>query len=143
MFQRFAHKLQTFMIGRNGPDDLVRFSLVVAIVLMVLSMVLPDATARAVFSWLALAVIVYGYFRMISKNVSKRYQENCAFLRVFDKAAAPFRRAGKQAEERKKYGKTHHIYRCKNCGQSLRVPKGKGTIKVTCPKCGTSFTTKS
>lgn len=143
MFQKLAQKIQTFMIGRNGPDDLTRFSLVVALVLMVLSVVLPDPTARAVLSWLALAVIVYGYFRMISKNVGKRYQENCAFLRAFDKAAAPVRRAGKQAEERRKYGKTHRIYRCKSCGQSLRVPKGKGTIKVTCPKCGASFTTRS
>lgn len=143
MFQKFAQKLQTFMIGRNGVDNLGRFVLVVAVVLLLLGAFVPDGTAGAVLSYLALAAIVYGYFRMFSRNVGKRYRENCAYLRLSRKISAPFKRAGKQAEERKKYGKTHHIYRCKNCGQSLRVPKGKGTVKVTCPKCGASFTTKS
>lgn len=143
MFQKFAQKLQTFMIGRNGVDNLGRFVLVVAVVLLLLGAFVPDGTAGAVLSYLALAAIVYGYFRMFSRNVGRRYRENCAYLSLSRKISAPFKRAGKQAEERKKYGKTHHIYRCKNCGQSLRVPKGKGTIKVTCPKCGASFTTKS
>lgn len=143
MFQKFAQKFQAFMVARNGVDNLGRFVLLVAVVLLLLGAFVPDGTASAVLSYLALAAIVYSYFRMLSRNVGKRYRENCAYLRLAGKLTAPFKRVGKQAEERKKYGKTHHIYRCKNCGQSLRVPKGKGTIKVTCPKCGASFTTKS
>lgn len=143
MFQRLGEKLQSFMRGRNGVDNLARFVLVVALVLLLAGMFVSDATVRGVLSWLALAAILYAYFRMLSRNVGKRYRENCAYLRAFGQVAAPFRRAGKRAEERKRYGKTHRIYRCKGCGQSLRVPKGKGTVKVTCPKCGASFIAKS
>ena len=29
---------------------------------------------------------------------------------------------------------------CNECGQKLRVPAGKGTLKVRCPKCSNVFT---
>ena len=36
--------------------------------------------------------------------------------------------------------KDNHYYAiCRNCRQTLRLPKGKGNIEVTCPKCGYHF----
>ncbi len=58
-----------------------------------------------------------------------------------------FSAAVTEAKSRKlewdKYHKTHKIYKCKSCGQTLRVPKGKGKVKVTCPVCKSSFIAKS
>lgn len=34
---------------------------------------------------------------------------------------------------------SHKIVTCPKCGSKLRVPRGKGTIKVTCPKCKNGF----
>ena len=61
-------------------------------------------------------------------------------------------RAQKQAERdkqqrinKKKWEnrKTTKYIECPTCGQTLAVPKGKGKIRVTCPKCGTKVETKS
>ena len=39
--------------------------------------------------------------------------------------------------------KEYHYYRCPQCGQQLRVPRGRGKISITCPKCGHQFIKKS
>ena len=31
--------------------------------------------------------------------------------------------------------KNYIYFKCKNCKQELRIPKGKGKIKVICPHC--------
>ena len=33
--------------------------------------------------------------------------------------------------------------RCTSCKQKMRVPRGKGKLRVTCPKCRTKFEVKS
>lgn len=37
----------------------------------------------------------------------------------------------------------HKYFRCPNCGQMLRVPKGKGKISISCRNCGTTFQKKT
>ena len=39
--------------------------------------------------------------------------------------------------------KEYHIYKCPNCKQKLRVPRGRGRIAIRCRKCGTEFIKKS
>lgn len=128
-------KLQHFMIGRYGVDAFSRFLLGVTLVLCVL-----DLFSRNVFlhSW-TLLLIIYVYFRMLSKNYNRRYQENVKFLQIKDKVLAKFRREKSHMEQRK----THHIYKCPTCKQKIRIPKGKGRICITCPKCKTEFTKTS
>lgn len=41
--------------------------------------------------------------------------------------------------ERLKQRKTHRFFKCPECGVTVRVPKGKGKIKITCPKCKNAF----
>lgn len=143
MFQKLGQKLQQFMVGRNGPDDLARFALACAFLLMLVSVFVNDALASQVLIVLAFAGIVYCYFRVLSRKKGNRYKENRAYVRIRTKVTAPLRKAYARFKEWKTYHATHRIYRCKQCGQSLRVPKGKGTVKVTCPKCKHSFTAKS
>ena len=35
------------------------------------------------------------------------------------------------------------VFVCPTCKQKLRVPRGKGKISITCPKCATSFIKKT
>ncbi|MEG0071808.1 MAG: hypothetical protein RR692_01255 [Raoultibacter sp.] len=143
MFQKLGRKLSAFMVGRNGVDGLGRFFLGIALALLVISIFVQDPLVRQILTLVSFACIIYCYYRMLSRKIGNRYKENCAYVRLRDKVTKPFRGQAAHFKEWKTYHKTHKIYRCKNCGQSLRVPKGKGTIKVICPKCKTSFIAKS
>ncbi len=128
-------RFQRFMSGRYGADQLSKFLLGVCVVCIVLNMF----TRTSVFYWLALILLVYSYFRIFSRNHAKRYKENQQYLGLKNKIVSRFQRERSYAKERK----THHIYTCPNCKQKIRVPKGKGKICVTCPKCKTEFVKKS
>ena len=88
---------------------------------------------------LGLAAIVYSYFRILSRNTRKRYSENLKYLSYQNRVTTWF---GKQ-QVRFKQRKDYHYYRCPQCGQQLRVPRGRGKISITCPKCGHQFIKKS
>lgn len=139
-------KLNQFMYGRYGTDDFSKFILGVTLVLLLLNLFLHNG----VISIIVLLLLVYAYYRMLSRNTSARYNENMKYLeyrgkvmpffyKVRDKVTGFF--GGNKA--RREDLKTHHIYRCPKCGQKIRVPRGKGKIVITCPKCGTEFTKKS
>lgn len=129
-------KLARFMYGRYGVvDALGRTVMILGIIFIVLNMFFP----KAPFYFLALVCLVYAYFRLFSKNVTKRYQENQQFVQAFSGVTRWF---GKQ----KSYGeirKTSRIFTCPSCHQKVKVPKGKGKISIHCPKCGTDFVKKS
>ncbi len=141
----WQRKLQNWMTGRNGVDDCARWFMGIAIIFLVISLIFNffNDTVASALSWLAMISIIYAYFRMMSRNIAKRQAENRSWVKKTSKITIPIRRKMALLREWRMYHKTHHIYVCKNCGQSLRVPKGKGKVKVTCPKCKTTFTTKS
>ncbi|MCH4183910.1 MAG: hypothetical protein LKF61_00285 [Eggerthellaceae bacterium] len=145
MAGKFADKMQKYMMGRNGIDDLGRASLIASLVMLVASFIFGfvNSAVASVLTWIALIFIIYSYFRMLSKNISKRSAENAAWVKKSSGITLPIRRFGHFCGEWKKYHKNYQVFRCKSCGQTLKVPKGKGKIKVTCPKCKKSFTTKS
>ena len=125
-------KLQRFMMGRNGTDDLNRFLMIVWIILWVIELF----TKNGILSILSFALLIYLYFRMFSRNLSKRYRENVAYLNMKNKITSKFRSKKLEMQQRK----THHIYKCPTCKQKIRIPRGKGRICITCPKCKTEFT---
>lgn len=123
-----------FMQGRYGNDQLNRTLMFLAIGFLLISMI-----AGNVFYLLALIMMVYAYFRMFSKNTYKRAGENQKYLQWEWKFKALW---GKKKNELKQL-KTHHIYKCPNCKQKIRVPRGRGKIAIRCRKCGTEFVKKS
>jgi len=83
-----------------------------------------------------MAAIVYTYFRIFSKNISKRYQENQKYLQMTDKLRARFQKEKRMMSQRKDY----HIYSCPGCGQKIRIPRGGfKKVEIECPKCHTKF----
>lgn len=131
-------KLIRFMQGRYGvygPDLLNKCLLGGAVVSMLVSVL----TGWDILYIVAAAAVVYAYFRMLSRNYTKRYAENQAFM----KYTAGIRRYIFSQQNILRQRKTHHIYKCPNCRQKIRIPRGKGKIAVRCPKCGTEFIKKS
>lgn len=130
------------MQGRNGPDALSRALSYASLALLVLAVILQAAGAALVgriFWWIALAVMVASYWRMLSKNIGGRSRENNKYLSWRGKAQSSLRRA----LTRIKQLKTHRFFKCPACGQRVRTPRGKGKIRITCPKCGEAFIRKS
>ena len=123
--------LQNFMRGRYGVDQLSIFLLVIYIVVTLLT----GFFQLPLLSYAPLAILIWCWFRILSRNTYKRSKENTTFLRMVFPITSRYRSLKKRFRDRK----THKYYRCPNCKQELRVPKGKGEITITCPKCKTKF----
>ncbi|MCR4675383.1 MAG: hypothetical protein K5675_10245 [Lachnospiraceae bacterium] len=158
----FQQKLQSFMIGRNGVDHFGKFTSIASLVLMVITLF----TNNGLLYLLAMGLLIYTYFRMMSKNIGKRQLENQKYLQITDRIRSRFNgvpafwkiraffnelgrkirygsndaqaRAAKRAYD-KEQKKIYKFYTCSSCGQKVRVPKGKGKIEITCPKCKNTF----
>lgn len=145
--QDFLNKLKHFMDDRYGVDDLSCALGALGVIIALLGALLKVG----LFTWIAIIVIVLAIVRAISKNFPARERENDQFRQLTSKAPAldglfdklPFKhgaermaRAGRAAKKMLVNRKTTMYFRCKNCGQILSVPRGKGRILITCPKCG-------
>ena len=128
---KFKERLQRFMYGRYGMDGLGKFMSWTSIILLLCSM-LFDIN---VLYFVSLALLVWCYFRMFSRNVQKRYQENCVYYRYVNIVSDFFKRQKSYIKQ----SKTHHIYKCPQCKQKIRIPKGKGKVAIRCQRCGTEF----
>ncbi|MCL2425768.1 MAG: hypothetical protein FWD05_05475 [Oscillospiraceae bacterium] len=127
--------LQRFMMGRYGPDHL-------SVALMILGFVL--SLLYAVIGFLPVLYISYftlglAIFRTLSRNIIRRRKENDIFIRYW----WPIRTKIKNLVARVKQLRTHKRFKCPNCKNKLRVPRGKGKLQVTCPKCGEGFFRRS
>ena len=121
MLRKIGDALRRFMYGRYGTDQLNLALLVLSVVLMLASNWLP------ILGIAAYVVMGYYVFRCFSKNLTKRRQENAWFMRLI----APLR------------DRQHRYFRCPGCRQVVRVPRGRGRIKISCPKGGRKFETNT
>lgn len=127
-------KMARFMQGRYGNDEFNRFLMILSMVLLVLSLF----GANSLY-FIALIIMVYAYFRMFSRQIYKRAGENQKYLQYEWKVKGWIRKKKNELKQLK----THHIYKCPNCKQKIRVPRGRGRIAITCRKCGHEFIKKS
>ena len=129
---KIREKLQRFMIGRYGMDQLGQFIMYAVLVLIFLNVVVRVRILSSFLYILELAGFFLLYFRMFSKNVGKRYQENQVYLRLRFYVTECFTE-----------GRKYRIFKCPDCGQKVRIPRGHGKVSVHCPKCGTDFIKRS
>ena len=126
--RRLSDKIRAFLYGRNGFDDLAKVTLIAAIVVMLISGFFQIGIIKTILYILSWALMGYGYFRILSKNIYKRVQENKKYLNEVKMAKAIWTQR-----------KTHRFFRCPKCKTWLRVPKNRGKITITCVKCSTKF----
>lgn len=126
------------MIGRNGNDELNRFLLAVDMLLILLAVLFSRGIGR-ILSPIALVLLALTYYRMFSRNLMRRSDENVRYLQLRDRVLSGFRVKKEQWVQRKDY----KFFVCPACKTTLRVPKGRGKIKIVCRKCGNSFMGKS
>ena len=138
-WMKMKERIMRFMQGRYGVDTFCRFLLVAGLIVVFLSAFLGSSVVGMIFYLLGWVMIIYCYFRMFSRNVSKRYAENQAFLAKTYKIRSFLQKQKNIWNQRRVY----HIYTCPNCRQKIRIPRGKGKIEIRCPKCGTTFIKKS
>lgn len=126
--------IQRFMYGRNGQDHLGLFLIFVYFFLYFLALI----TQVEFIATIGSVVLFYELFRFLSHNLPRRRQENAKFLQ----SIAPVSRWWKLQSTIRR-DKDHRYFKCPNCGQQLRVPRGKGKLNITCRSCGVSFEKKT
>lgn len=128
-------KLHRFMQGRYGADEISYVLLAVSVVLMLIS----NIDKLWFIYFIALIPLGLSILRALSRNITARISEREKFL----KFAEPIKAFLKLQKNRIRDRKTHRYFKCKNCKATLRLPKGKGKISITCPKCGNKFIKKT
>jgi len=123
------------MTGRYGPDQL-NAALLFGTILFYL---LEAVTGIGWLVFIAYFLLILSFYRMMSRNIPRRRAENDRFLRYW----WPVRQKLKGFFQRLKQRRDYRFFRCPACGNMLRVPRGKGRIMITCPKCGERFQKKS
>ena len=131
----FKDKMARFMYGRYGMDQLSRNLSLICLVLLIVTMFVRNN----VIYMIALVGIVYTYFRVFSRNISRRAEENEKYLKFHYKVVGKLNKIKFRITD----SKTHRIFRCPSCSQKIRVPRGKGKISIKCPKCRIEFIKKT
>lgn len=127
--------LRNFMSGRYGPDHL-------GIALIIFSFILSLLYAILGFlPILYISYILFGIvlFRMLSRNIYRRRYENDKFIRYWWPIRTKIVRVAASIRNRR----THKYFKCPKCKNTLRVPRGKGKLQVTCPRCAERFFKKT
>ncbi|OVE67402.1 hypothetical protein CCS79_14900 [Clostridium diolis] len=130
-------RLRRFMFGRYGGDELSKALLVLSfILLLIMNFVPKDLRFLTILAYIPVIICM---FRIFSRNIYKRRNENYKYLKIKNNIVMWF----KNNINRIKTLKNYKYYTCSNCKQKLRVPRGKGKMSITCPKCRSSFKGKS
>ena len=127
---RFRDKLRQMMRGRYGVDELGRFILYAALLLLMISAVVRNY----ILSFVITVIVIYGLVRTFSRDHARRSEENQRYLDFCDRI-----RDAVQGHARNVRDREHAYFYCPRCHQLVRVPRGKGHIMIHCPKCGTDF----
>ncbi len=128
-------KLQSFMQGRYGIDEISYILIGISLILSIVS----NFDKLWFFYFIALIPIALVLIRSLSRNITARIAERERYLAFVE----PIKSFAKLQRNKYRDRKTHRYFRCKNCRSTLRVPKGKGKFSITCPKCNNKITKKT
>ncbi len=134
-FSNLKYRLAQSMQGRYGNDELGRFLWFFALICFLVSCFSRLVGWLGFFYIPGLAALIFNIFRSFSKNYTARSKERDFYVNIKSKIVGFFKLQKRRWTERK----THRFYKCPRCGQTIRVPKGRGRIQITCPKCNQSF----
>ncbi len=146
MIKKLSRLMRQFMRGRYGTDSFSNFLMIIATVMMLCAFLSRSFAASLTFEIIMAVSIGYCLFRMMSKNRSKRYGENLVYrkhktmiVNRFERLCENQRKWWKNLTTDKDADNPYLICKCRGCRQKVRVPKGRGRIRIRCPKCGREF----
>lgn len=125
---KWMNKLQKFMIGRYGVDELYKFLFTIYIISFIINLFIKSLIIEII----GLVIVIYTFYRVLSKNISKRYKENQIYLKVKKQLLYPRRKTKSKIKDR------NHIYKkCHKCKKILKLPlpNKRGIKHVKCPNC--------
>lgn len=135
MLYRLRQAIFNFMYGRYGLDRLGRATFIAYIIIAVLANVsafFPKAlTVRLVLSILSTLLLVILFYRMLSRNIAKRSNENAKYMKIRTRIFSNVSAITKGMRDR-----GHKYTVCKSCNAVVRFPRKKGNHTANCPKCG-------
>lgn len=122
------NRFRRFMQGRYGVDELSFAFVILFIILNIVSLIIPSFIITVIY------IVLFAFFlyRMLSRNIAARQKENYTFLKLYNPIKLRIQRTWNHLKNKKKY----KYFKCAKCKRSMRVPRGKGTVMVTCPSCG-------
>ena len=130
-FRQFSAKVaggyRNFMAGRYGTDRLNMVVLCTGLVASLLSMMISARPFNLIFWVISYGLMIWAICRSLSRNIYARYQENRRFLQVCERVK----------------DRQNRYFDCPKCHQTVRVPRGKGKISITCPRCKEKFIRKT
>ena len=137
----FRNKLINFMKGRYGIDEYGKFlffSYLVLSVLIAIADVFVNGLAVVIARSLLTVLAVYTIFRMFSRSIYLRRNENERYKKVSSSIRSYFKLQKNKFRDRK----THVYKKCPYCKAVLRLKRIKGDHRAACPRCGKSFDVK-
>lgn len=134
-FQKIGNAFARFMYGRNGADQLTWAMMVAGLVLDMVGALTKSDLVNGLMGLASGVLLLLTFLRMFSRNLQKRRAENAKFL---EKVWWPVQRKLGQAKQQSK-DKEHKYFTCPNCAAVCRVPRGKGKVVITCPRCRTQI----
>ena len=132
----FAMKVQRFMIGRYGGDQLNMALLILSVVISLVSGFVPMGWICTIVSTILIALV---FFRMLSRNTSRRFKENYVFLKVWNPVKNWFRWLYLSV----RYMKKNRYFLCPKCGRIACIPKKVGRVTITCKGCKHKYDKKA
>lgn len=132
---KFKNAMYQFMSGRYGSDQFNMFLLILAIALMLLNLFFIRNSFVSTLVWL---ILLYNLFRTYSRNIYKRKEENEKYLTLIQPL-----KTRTNIIKKNRVDQEHKYFLCSSCKQMVRVPRGRGKITITCPKCSHKFDKKS
>lgn len=127
--------LRKFMYGRYGNDQLSLATIITGLVLILIA----SMTGIGLLIYIAYIPVIYAFYRIMSRDIQKRTGENKIFLDLVRKIKVKLNNSKSLLIGTK----THKFYRCKKCKQIIRIPRGKGKIRISCPKCRNGFISRT
>lgn len=131
--------LEQIFLGRSGMDQLNKTLLAGAVFCCLVSRMASFMMLRTLLYYACLLMAALCVVRAMSRNLERRYAENQRFLAKFGRIRG-FRESWYVRLDQKRQYK---IFKCPSCGVKLRVPRGKGRLRINCRQCGASFEKKS
>ena len=136
MGEGMKEKLNRFLQSRYGVDELSKMGFTLSVILSLVNLRLENTYLSFVIT---LIFLYFGFYRPLSKNRGQRMMERRKYLEITKPLRDFFEKSKVRAEGRK----THRYFACPNCKRDLKVPRGKGKIKITCPHCRHQFIKKT